>query len=467
VSCVTPVRRVAARDVTTTAGLAPERAGRWARAFTERGASQCGFCTPGIVLRLAALEDRAASGRAVDEAAVRTALLAHLCRCTGWQSVVEAACDVLGVPCGTAGPRPGARSPLLVQWRAELEGGTPQVSDEAVVLGRAGFADDTAPAGARVALGHGPAAPDLARARARAGKVQGRRSTAPLSHPVALPDGAFALTLRSTWVEPAYLEPDASWCRPGGTPASPLANGGAFGGKRHSPVAARAAALAEETGAPVRVLWPRETVTAEGPKRPPVALGLRADGTGVLRLGVGPGSDDLGPLCQAVAVVAPGVVVEQVPVTGPPVSADLRGAGWAEVAAARAVLARPDGPFEVRAPGGGRATVALRPDGTVAAEVWAGEVLDEVTLRSYCLGAVHQALGLVRQEGVAVDAEGRVLDLTIRSFGVLTARDTPGVDVTVHPMDTFPVNGSEAVFAATLAAAWAAAGIPPTWPVSR
>ena len=38
-------------------------------------------------------------------------------------------------------------------------------------------------------------------------------------------------TLRTTWVEPAYLEPDASWCAPGGEPVTPLANGGAFGGK--------------------------------------------------------------------------------------------------------------------------------------------------------------------------------------------------------------------------------------------
>src|SRR5579862_1526087 len=51
VACVTPVRRVAGRQVTTIAGM-PE-AGRWAEAFTAHGASQCGFCTPGIIVRLA------------------------------------------------------------------------------------------------------------------------------------------------------------------------------------------------------------------------------------------------------------------------------------------------------------------------------------------------------------------------------------------------------------------------------
>ena len=55
----------------------------------------------------------------------------------------------------------------------------------------------------------------------------------------------------------------------------------------------------------------------------------------------------------------------------------------------------------------------------------AGDVLDEVVLRSYCVGAVHQALGWVRSEGIAVDEAGEVLDLTIRSFGILPARDMP------------------------------------------
>src|SRR5690349_6753895 len=53
VSCVTPVKRVAGRAITTIDGLA--NAPRWADAFCESGASQCGFCTPGIIVRLDAL----------------------------------------------------------------------------------------------------------------------------------------------------------------------------------------------------------------------------------------------------------------------------------------------------------------------------------------------------------------------------------------------------------------------------
>jgi len=470
VACVTPVRRMAGRSVTTPEGLPEPVARRWAEAFVAHGASQCGFCTPGIVMRLAALEGRPGPLEPDD---VATALLAHLCRCTGWQSILDAARSVLGearppVEPGTAA-RPGAAE------RAVLEGGVAQSSGAQVVLGRAGFADDDAPAGALVALtgsdGSPVVAESLAEARRRSAKIQGRRSGAALRHPVPLPDGDWALTLRTTWVEPAYLEPDASWCRPGGRPASPLANGGAFGGKVDSPLPDLARQLAEARGAAVRALWSREDVVRRGPKRPPVAVAVAADGSGTIRIGRTPGSGDLDRLAGAVAAVAPGLRVEVVPVVGPPTSADLRGAGWVEAAVVTAVLglvtAGPGHPVEVTAPGGGRARVACPPDGPVEVDVWAGDVLDPVTLRSYCLGAVHQALGWVRSEGLAVDPEGRVLDLTIRSFGILTARDTPEVRVTIHPGTGPAVNGSDAVFAATAAAAWLTEGLVPEWPTRR
>jgi CO/xanthine dehydrogenase Mo-binding subunit len=77
------------------------------------------------------------------------------------------------------------------------------------------------------------------------------------------------------------------------------------------------------------------------------------------------------------------------------------------------------------------------------------------------------ALGWVTSEGLAVDAAGEVHDLTIRSFGILRAVDTPPVDVTVEPDDGSPVNGSDAVFAAVAAATWLAQGTPPTWPTGH
>jgi xanthine dehydrogenase small subunit len=274
-------------------------------------------------------------------------------------------------------------------------------------------------------------------------------------------------------------------------PASPLANGGAFGGKRRSPVVARARNLATEWQSPVRVLWSREDVVRYGPKRPPLALALRPDGSGVVRVGRTPGSPDLGELEERLGRVAPDVVVEVVDIAGPPVALELRGAVWVEVLAARHALAghRADGSgsggnggsgtgtgsADVTLPGGGRAAVSVHAGagagpsgrGTVWVEVWAGEVLDPVTLRSYVVGAVHQALGLVWSEGIAVDEAGVPLDLTIRSFGILAAREMPQVEVTLHEDDRWPVNGSDAVFAATVAAAWIAEGLPPRWPTRR
>jgi hypothetical protein len=449
---------------------------RWAAAFVQHGASQCGFCTPGIVLRLAALE--ATSGmRPPTRRDIESALRAHLCRCTGWQSIVEAACSALGVD-GAPPPTEGdPRNPILAAWRAQVEGPAFQTSGSDVVLGGGGFADDAAPADARVQLGADePLATTLRAARAGSGRVQGRNSTVPLSHPVAPAEGDWALTLQTSWLEPAYVEPDASWSRPGLRPASPLANGGAFGGKRRSPVPAGARALADEAGGAVRVLWRREDVVRRGPKRPPLAITLHPDGTGIVRVGRTAGSADLGPLVARVHAYAPGVEVELTDVTGPLVSPDLRGAGWAEVLAARAALtplnsAAGVGEVHVGVPGAGSARVALHLDedvrGRVEVDVWAGEILCAVTLRSYALGAVHQALGMVWSEGIALDAAGEPVDLTIRSFGILAARDMPAVTVRLHEEDGQPANGSDAVFAATLAAAWLAEGLPGRWPTRR
>src|SRR4029079_12434334 len=52
VSCVTPARRVDGRAVSTIEGLADADRRAWGDAFCAAGASQCGFCTPGIILRL-------------------------------------------------------------------------------------------------------------------------------------------------------------------------------------------------------------------------------------------------------------------------------------------------------------------------------------------------------------------------------------------------------------------------------
>ncbi|HLH46986.1 MAG TPA: hypothetical protein VKV25_07500, partial [Acidimicrobiales bacterium] len=116
------------------------------------------------------------------------------------------------------------------------------------------------------------------------------------------------------------------------------------------------------------------------------------------------------------------------------------------------------------------ATVTLDAAGTpasVGVDVSCGAPLDEVVLRSYVTGAAHMGLGWVLSEGIAVDAAGVPEDLTIRSFGILRANETPPVEIRIDADGGPPVNGSDAVFAAVAAATWIALGLPPRWPVRR
>ena len=107
------------------------------------------------------------------------------------------------------------------------------------------------------------------------------------------------------------------------------------------------------------------------------------------------------------------------------------------------------------APNGATASAAIDADGAVHVRVRCGGPLDAAVLRSYCTGAAHMALGWVRSEGLAVADDGTPLDLTIRSFGVLRAVDTPPIQIEIEPADGAPpMNGSDAVFAAVAAAAW-------------
>jgi carbon-monoxide dehydrogenase small subunit len=76
-------------SVTTVEGLAPER-GKLSviqDAFCEKHALQCGFCTPGMLIATHALVAR---NPHPDEAQIREAISGNLCRCTGYQQIVDA-----------------------------------------------------------------------------------------------------------------------------------------------------------------------------------------------------------------------------------------------------------------------------------------------------------------------------------------------------------------------------------------
>ena len=88
VSCSIPLTRVAGKSVTTLEGFDEAERERFALAFASTGALQCGFCTPGIVVRVKALLDKKGADLTREDAARH--LGAHLCRCTGYTKILDA-----------------------------------------------------------------------------------------------------------------------------------------------------------------------------------------------------------------------------------------------------------------------------------------------------------------------------------------------------------------------------------------
>lgn len=93
-ACLKSPEQVAGRHARTLEGLPVRERRLLARAFTEEHAVQCGFCTPGIALRLHALLERNPDPSLPE---VRRALAGHLCRCTGYKSIERAASRLAGL----------------------------------------------------------------------------------------------------------------------------------------------------------------------------------------------------------------------------------------------------------------------------------------------------------------------------------------------------------------------------------
>jgi xanthine dehydrogenase molybdenum-binding subunit len=127
ISCQLPLERVAGRSVTTLEGVSDDERDRFARTFAEHGALQCGFCTPGIVMRTKALLDKD-DGLTRDKAARH--LGAHLCRCTGYVKILDA------IEALAAGKEPVVELPGGVGSRGV------KYEAEALALGDRGYIDD-------------------------------------------------------------------------------------------------------------------------------------------------------------------------------------------------------------------------------------------------------------------------------------------------------------------------------------
>ena len=87
ISCQTSLEKAAGAEITTLEGVDEAERQRMADTFAAHGALQCGFCTPGIVMRTVALLGR--DKETTREDAARH-LGAHLCRCTGYVKILDA-----------------------------------------------------------------------------------------------------------------------------------------------------------------------------------------------------------------------------------------------------------------------------------------------------------------------------------------------------------------------------------------
>ena len=86
-SCIVTMKQVQGKKVLTLEGVSAEERKLYADAFQAAAGLQCGFCTPGMVLRIKWLTDR---NRLMSRAEIAKALDVHLCRCTGYVKIIDA-----------------------------------------------------------------------------------------------------------------------------------------------------------------------------------------------------------------------------------------------------------------------------------------------------------------------------------------------------------------------------------------
>jgi carbon-monoxide dehydrogenase small subunit len=88
-ACLVLAAQAEGREVVTVEGIAPGEGElhEVQRAFVEAGAVQCGFCTPGLIV---ASHDLLARAPSPTDGQIREALAGNLCRCTGYEKILDA-----------------------------------------------------------------------------------------------------------------------------------------------------------------------------------------------------------------------------------------------------------------------------------------------------------------------------------------------------------------------------------------
>ena len=132
ISCQTSLEKAAGAEITTLEGVNEAERQRMADTFAAHGALQCGFCTPGIVMRTVALLGR--DKETTREDAARH-LGAHLCRCTGYVKILDAV-ESLAV----------GETPVAIT-EGGVGGRSVKYEGQELSLGDRGFIDDMEPEG--------------------------------------------------------------------------------------------------------------------------------------------------------------------------------------------------------------------------------------------------------------------------------------------------------------------------------
>jgi aldehyde oxidoreductase len=135
-SCTIPLERIAGRSIVTVEGIPGPEMDAYVRAFSEAGAVQCGFCTPGMVLAAKALLDRNPDP---SPAEVRAALRRNLCRCTGYAKIVA---GVLGAARERRRLPPGREASSAGAYRAGIGARLLRVDAALKIRGEARYVDD-------------------------------------------------------------------------------------------------------------------------------------------------------------------------------------------------------------------------------------------------------------------------------------------------------------------------------------
>jgi len=180
VSCAQKAQHAEGRTLVTQEGLSAAERAMWADCFVASGASQCGFCSPGIVMKA---EGLLAKNPTPSRTEIARALAGNLCRCTGYVKIVDAIEFAAGAKRGEPVPEPdwsgkvGSRTGRY-QGRELALGDKPYVNDlkaEGMLHGATRFSDHPRARVLRIDTSKAVAHPGVV-AVATAGDVPGERT---------------------------------------------------------------------------------------------------------------------------------------------------------------------------------------------------------------------------------------------------------------------------------------------------